>query len=94
MSIDTYEKCIWKFPLNSTTLSVPVGAKCILTAMQEGTLCAWFEFHKPKHNDLAFRDIEVEVHETGHTIPEGREHIGSVIDGVFVWHVYKLQEHL
>ena len=27
---------------------------------------------------------------TGHLVPDGAEHVGSTVDGPFVWHVYRM----
>ena len=93
MSIDAYKKKVWKYPAEPK-LSVPVGGKPVLVAIQDEKLHIWFEFYFPDHNPLAFIDVEIEIYGTGHVVPEAREHIGSVIDGPFVWHVYMVQKEL
>lgn len=49
-------------------------------------LMVWAEanVHQPKTRIF-------EVFGTGHTVPEEAEHVCSVIDGPFVWHIYELK---
>ena len=65
--------------------TVPAPAKPLFFALQGGTPYVWVEH--PINSEEAVELIFVTVG-TGHVIPEGAEHIGSLIDGAFVWHLY------
>lgn len=58
-------------------------------AMQRNLACLWFEVHI---NELALQDLqEVELFcvGTGHLFPDdGSFHLGTILDGEFVWHYY------
>lgn len=55
----------------------------------------WVEQWLPE-KDEQFRTEKVvfEIFGTGHHIPVGALHIGSVIDGGFVWHLYQTSSSL
>lgn len=65
----------------------PIGTgRVVLVAMQGSILCVWTE--EDGEPDPAPRRVAC-VFGTGHPVPPAyTEHIGSVVDGMFVWHVY------
>ncbi len=82
-------KTIWKFTLERTdaqTINPPKGAVCRLVAVQHGELCAWLEVEAERITAT----WQIRIFGTGHNIggAAGMQHLGSVIDGPFVWHVY------
>lgn len=89
-------KTVWKFHLNlndrPTVLELPRGAEVLTVQMQHDRLTLWVlvDPEQPKESRT------FTVHGTGHpTIPEHytKDHwCGTVVDGMFVWHVFeKLQ---
>lgn len=84
-------KIIYKYPIVITqdqTVLVPRGAKFLSVMDQNGALCLWFEVETV--NPVEARAIE--VHGTGNPINDTcgkRIHIGSVIQGPCVWHVFE-----
>lgn len=51
-----------------------------------GVLCVWIE-HKDASR-LPPDRTSFTVYATGMVIPDGETHVGSFIDGAYVWHVY------
>jgi hypothetical protein len=68
-----------------TTHDIPVGFNVVHVAMQGEDLCVWAmgDPKKPEH------DCDFIVIGTGQpTIQRANEHIGSVVNGRCVWHVF------
>ena len=85
---------IWKFPLQITDrqwVSVPGGSKILSADNQHGVLCLWAMVN-PESNTRVQRKIAIIG--TGNPMPqdEAMEFIGTVILGVFVWHVFEVLE--
>jgi len=87
---------VWKFPLGTMSIvNVPLTARVVLVALDPATEqpAIWLEVDQsaPKV-DRAFG-----IFGTGHPI-EGDGgfpsplHVGSVVQGRFVWHVYELRD--
>ena len=80
---------IYKFPLRVTdeqTINMPTGAKILSVQFQNDQLCVWAridnEYFKSKRTFL--------IVGTGHRFPDdGRQYIGTVQQGPFVWHVFE-----
>ena len=80
-------RTIWKFPLQheADTYLVPKGATPIHVAMQNDLICVWMTVDS-KANRVERR---ISIHGTGNSLDHvGGRHIGSVLDGVYVWHVF------
>ncbi len=90
-------RTVWKYELNmgptlesrTTELSFPPSSVVVHVGLQEGKLCICVE----KSTQLVFDrfDCTYYVIGTGHEKPKGHAHMdhkGSVLDGIFVWHVY------
>jgi len=80
---------IWKYPLELVdvqTISLPKGAEFRLLADQGGTLTLWYEVDPGAEK----ADIQIIIAGTGHEIPVGLMHLGSIMQGAFVWHVYRV----
>lgn len=83
-------KSIWKYQLTiarEQTIRPPKGAKIIHTGLDPtGELCLWAEVdtHEEGSEPLLIR-----IYGTGHMLYEvGQRHLGSVVIGDYVWHVY------
>lgn len=82
-------KTVYKYPIqfHDTTYSMPIGAKPVLTQVQDDQVCVWFELDLNE----PFVPRTFNIYGTGFTIPEHEKHIGSCMtrDGALVWHVYE-----
>lgn len=65
-------------------------SKIIHVAMKHSEVCIWVEQADPP---LVPSPRYFRVFGTGHPIPEGYHHKGSVVDGGFVWHVYEFSTY-
>lgn len=86
-------RTVWKFPLQPvTTIKVPATARVVLVAIDPATSdpALWIELDPA--DEKVSRTFA--IYGTGHAI-EGvfgqpmPVHVGSVIHGSFVWHVYE-----
>jgi hypothetical protein len=87
---------VWKYPVeldsvkdgqHEVMIDAPKGAKPLCVMKQAGTNYLWAEVDEdaPKVEN----EIELFVIGTGHgSVKPNTRHLGSVIDGAFVWHVY------
>lgn len=90
-------RTVWKFPLKTLgdwneVLVAGVETQVVLVGQDPttGMPCVWIE-HEPGGEPMRRAFIAVG---TGHAIPSGDdidpvEHVGSVIAGAFVWHIYE-----
>lgn len=85
---------IFKYPLQVAPinlLQLPKESKIIHVAIQmPAGICLWCEVPRPDDiHDVEERKIV--VYGTGHEIPDSLkvEHLGTVMDGPYVWHVYE-----
>lgn len=84
-------KAIWKYPIQITgiqVISAPKDAKPVHVGLDpQGTPCIWALGTPEEEKD----DITILMFGTGHpihpTITE-KEHIGTIVQGAFVWHVF------
>lgn len=83
-------KTVWKFPLQVTKLTVveaPADAPVRLAALDpaSGAPAVWLEVDtEAPRVERRFR-----IHGTGHEVDEDEQHVGSMADRSFVWHVYE-----
>ena len=84
-------RTIYKYALEITDrqeIKLPHGAKILHVGMQGETLCLWAQVRA--ENSLAGRVIW--VFGTGNPMDEGAAltatYLGTVMDRMFVWHVY------
>ena len=83
-------KTVYKYRVDGATeIRVPVGSKVIHVGMQNGAPYIWVEVSTNPHLDIEGRYFEIAG--TGWEIEDDAVHIGSVIDGAFVWHIYEVQ---
>jgi len=86
-------RVIWKFPIDlvaTTTISVPKYALIRLVALDPATgkPAIWVELDQ----DEEFVPRRFSIHATGQTIAApDMLHVGSVIDGLFVRHIFELR---
>lgn len=84
-------KTIYKYTLDKTDrqeIPIPFEALILSVKVQNGRICVWAEVDTDNDNiPWTFWVVG-----TGNPIPDdcvvGGNHIGSVLDGPFVWHVY------
>lgn len=85
-------KTIYKYPAPLTVFvehvqALPVGAKFCHLGKQAGLPMMWFEV------DPEQRETESRVFfftGTGRLVENHSTHLGTVIDGPFVWHLYEV----
>ena len=81
---------IWKYPLTQAfSQDISKGARIVHAGKDpRGESCLWAEIDPDADTEMRhFRVIG-----TGHIVPENAEHVGSYIDGPFMWHVYEVTE--
>jgi hypothetical protein len=83
-------KTIWKFPIKITdyqVLTVPINWEPIHVGLDpQGTPCIWAEVDSEKKTE----PCNIYVYGTGHQADiDTQVHIGSLVQGPFVWHVYR-----
>lgn len=85
---------VYKYPLRSMddTINVPDGAVVLVGRDASNSVCVWIQ-HADR-NGLR-RDRRVYIAGTGHDIPQPANHLGSFVDGQYVWHIYSpdLERH-
>lgn len=64
-------------------------AKVVLVDTQGGVPTVWIDDERDEAIHTMRRNFMVIG--TGHPIPDGATHVGSLMQGAFVWHVYQLQ---
>ena len=81
-------RAIWKFPIKITDMQhieVPGALTPLHVAFQGGQLCLWGAVW-PGYSQVR---VPVYIIGTGHPYDvEEMEHVGTVQDGLFVWHVF------
>jgi len=80
------EKIVYKYGLSPDEISLPKGAKVLRVGVgvQNEAPTLWVEVN-PNAPIVTRR---VEVVGTGHPVPVGFSHIGTIFSGPFVWHFY------
>jgi len=78
---------VYKFPLDQDYMAeVPIGAQFLSVAMQNGRVTVWAIIDPLAETELH----QFQVYGTGQELRSKREDfIGTVFDGLFVWHVFK-----
>lgn len=86
--------------------SVPAGRVLLITQERQdifktlGHLEVWIQAETvqgwpdlvPLGSNGSVGSQELQVFGTGQVVPDDAEHVGSVLDGPFVWHLYRLQK--
>jgi hypothetical protein len=82
-------KTIYKYKIEGTEIiSLPPNAKVIHAAMQNGAPHIWVEYPV---NDSELESRTFMVCGTGFELEDDDIHLGSMIDGMFVWHIYEMK---
>lgn len=82
-------------PISSAHTVRKIPGKIIHVGIQQQNrydLTIWYEFDEEKPYPL--RDRTFFVHGTGWSIPADQRHVGTVLVGDFVWHLYEGAEAL
>ncbi len=85
-------KTIYKYPLvitDNQILFIPAHSKFIHVDNQNGAPCLWAEVN----TDNRLMKIHIAIFGTGNKMDfqgKSAQHLGSVICGQFVWHIYEL----
>lgn len=81
---------IWKFPVRTdAAVMMPVGARILHVANQPYVgPCLWAEIDP----DAPEEPRQFAVVGTGQMVPEGASHLGTWLDGQFVWHLYEMTD--
>ncbi len=86
-------KTVWKYevPLDDEWHDMPFSPNRIVhVGAQSAAVVVWAERFDTDDDPLREPTCcPLKVFGTGSTIPAGCEHVGSVIVGAFVWHVYR-----
>ena len=83
---------IWKFSLGTLTekidVEMPLGAEVIHVGQDaNGELCLWARV--ATNNGPVMRRFY--IFGTGQDMPSMMRHLGTVVMGTFVWHVYEFE---
>ena len=81
-------RTIWKFPLPGHGISLTLGdfPKVVHVGPDpQGVPCVWVEHG---HDSVHPTNLRLEIVGTGERVPRDMTHVGTFIDGRFVWHVY------
>lgn len=83
---------IYKYPLQLTggaqSRTLPHGAEIVHFSMQGDTPCIWARI-PDKSFGTAHHVRQFWIVGTGHDIKDGLKHIGTVLHGDFVWHLFE-----
>lgn len=77
---------VFKYPVSEGIAIMPAGSKFVHFAMQNGEFMAWFEVDE----EFPMVQRKIRIFGTGVAIPQFAKHLGTVLDGGFVWHLYEL----
>lgn len=70
-------------------VSMPVDAEIRFVGIQSpGRICVWAEVT----NEDVMKTRTFMVFGTGHEIPVGVDYRGTVLDGLYVWHLYEVYQ--
>jgi hypothetical protein len=88
-STDGVNMEIWKFPLGdgmAQDIEMPMHAEILTVQVQHGHVCLWAKV-APENVKKPRR---IHIVGTGHEVPKGAfGYIGTVQQGVFVWHIFE-----
>jgi len=85
---------VWKETLELSSVqivSLPKDSQILKVDSQNGMLCIWFMHEDDPNDDVEYDERTIDVVGTGHVFSaDGKKHIGTVIMGAFVWHVFEV----
>lgn len=83
------KRIIYKYSVNNThPIELSVDSKFLFFAVQDNVHTAWFQVGI--HPTLTKRFFK--VFGTGEELPHGATHLGTTIEGQYVWHLYEMYE--
>ena len=77
-------KTVYKYPVGE--IQLPKGAKILTAKRQNDKVVLWAEVD----TEQVLEHRTIHVYGTGHLIPDNACYISTVIDGIFVWHIYEV----
>lgn len=86
-------RTIWKYPLSligaPQAHQIPKGAQVRFVGgnPRVSGMAVWFEV---LDSDAETEEQKFLLQGTGDEIPEGAEYLGSVPDGEFIWHIFRI----
>lgn len=83
---------IHKYPIeitNRQSIKLPLGYAIINVGFDHedrriSRLCIWAAVN----TESTMMDVEIIIVGTGHPLPHVGDHLGTVVDGSFIWHVF------
>lgn len=81
-------KVIYKYILTfgePRVIDLPKDSKFVLAGFQNGNLCVWFEIETKNKSEIEQREFT--IWPTGIEYPCNQQHVASLQDGSFVWHI-------
>lgn len=86
-------KVVYKYPLDAlgpNKVTLPMDARIVHVGIQGEDVCLWAEHHTETDKISVTHERTFDIYGTGWGIPETAEHIGTVMRGPYVWHVYEV----
>lgn len=80
----------WNVPIDNRESRIGTGKIVLVASQHPGSIQVWTEEDAEPNLDEACRLVE--VYGTGHDVPDGHTHLGSVVSPPFVWHLYAKRE--
>ncbi len=83
-------KSIYKFPLSvgdESEINMPSGSEILTVQVQDNKICIWAKV------DLGSTTLQVRTFRvvgTGHPFDPKLTYIGTVLIGLFVWHIFEV----
>jgi len=86
-------KTVYKYHIQITDIQeidMPFGAELLHAGLDPAGLpCVWAHVDNLNTSE----SVKIAVTDTGSPMPEGDvEHVGSFVDGSFVWHVWRINK--
>ena len=86
--MEVSKRTIWKFNLTkqSSSHEVPIGSKLVHVGKDaNGVPAVWLEVSPASPTEKRY----FSVIGTGHSVPDGYDHVGTYLAEPFVWHIYE-----
>ena len=91
-------KVVYKYPIDIDSEVTLPGGKVVHTEASEigklHEIRVWVEHWVDEHGKVLSYNgqskLVLKVHGTGHLVDLSSEHVGTVLAGPFVWHIYKV----
>ncbi len=84
---------IFKYPITlDDAIPMPDGVVVLVGLDPAGSVCVWVQHADPDGRKI---DRDLFIVGTGHEVPQPANHLGSFVQGPYVWHVYSphLERH-